>query len=90
MIWELAGAIGIDPRPFTARELVLMFEGRERAEHSRQSALMALIANANRGRGRRPFAPADFDPYAIGSSAVVDEAKIEELVNRGVLTRKEN
>ena len=41
-----------------------MAEGRGRAEWSRWSNLMALIANANRDpRRTRAFRPRDFNPY---------------------------
>ena len=41
-----------------------MAEGRGRAEWSRWSSLMALIANVNRDPRRcRAFKPGDFNPY---------------------------
>ena len=42
-----------------------MAEARARAAWARTSAVLALIANVNRDpKKRRPFTPADFDPYA--------------------------
>ena len=41
-----------------------MAEARGRAEWSRMSSLMALIANVNRDpKKHRAFRPADFNPY---------------------------
>ena len=41
-----------------------MAEGRGRAEWSRMSSLMALVANVNRDpRRSRAFRPKDFNPY---------------------------
>ncbi len=42
-----------------------MAEGRQRADWSRTSALMALIANTHRDpKKTRAFRPSDFDPFA--------------------------
>jgi len=42
-----------------------MAEGRQRADWSRTSALMALIANTQRDpKKTRAFRPSDFDPFA--------------------------
>ena len=41
-----------------------MAEGRGRAEWSRMSSLMALVANVNRDpKKHRAFRPRDFNPY---------------------------
>ena len=49
----------------TLRELAAMAEGRNRAEWSRTSSLMAHLANCNRASKRdRVYHPRDFDPYA--------------------------
>ena len=42
-----------------------MAEGRQRADWSRTSSLMALIANTQRDpKKTRAFRPSDFDPFA--------------------------
>ena len=43
-----------------------MAEARSRADWSRTSHVLAMMANANRDREKKPepFTPADFDPYA--------------------------
>jgi hypothetical protein len=57
--------IGVEPGPFTLRELVWMAEGRGRDLWSHTSALLALIANVNRDpKKSRPLKPADFNPHA--------------------------
>lgn len=45
-----------------------MSDGRLRADWQQTSALMALIANCHRDpkARRRPFTPAEFDPFAAG------------------------
>ncbi|MBE3133285.1 MAG: hypothetical protein IMZ55_07410 [Acidobacteria bacterium] len=45
-----------------------MAEGRDRAAWQHTSAVLAMMANANRDAKKhpRPFVPADFDPYARG------------------------
>lgn len=42
--WELAGVVGIDPRPFSYRELYRMWVGRERAEWDRAAVLMSFLS----------------------------------------------
>lgn len=45
-----------------------MAEGRGREAWARTSAILTLIANANRDPKRgRAFKPSDFDPYAVRS-----------------------
>lgn len=49
-----------------------MAEGRSRADWGRASALMALIANANRDPKRtKAFKPADFNPFEQEKKPVV-------------------
>ncbi len=49
-----------------------MSESRRREQWSRTSALMALIANANRDPKRsRIFRPSDFDPFARGGEKLI-------------------
>jgi hypothetical protein len=56
-----------------------MAEGRQRADWSRISALMALIANTQRDpKKHRAFKPADFDPFSTHS-------KVAAKVGVGVL-----
>ena len=78
LIYELAGIVGVDPGPLTARELFFMAEGRSRAAWERTSAIMALIANANRDRKRKPspYKPDDFNPFAKKQKRAI---KLESL-----------
>lgn len=69
----MAGVVGIDPGPFTLRELCLMHEGREKFHWDIASVNMALFANAHRDAKKRPtaFTPDDFHPYRRPSSGGV-------------------
>lgn len=40
-----------------------MADARQRAAWWRTSHVMCLLANINRGKGRRPFEPRDFFPF---------------------------
>ena len=56
--------LGVDPGPFTLRELLLMAEGRGRFAWGIASSLMALEVNLRRDPRRGKAArPADFNPY---------------------------
>ena len=63
MIYELAGMIGVDPGPFTLRELVWMADGRQREAWNHTSQLLAMLFNAHRDPQKTsPAKPADFHP----------------------------
>lgn len=63
MIYELAGIIGVDPAPFTLRELVFMVKGLQRDQWNHTSHVLCILANANRDPKRiGAFKPADFNP----------------------------
>jgi hypothetical protein len=66
MIFEAAGAIGVDPWPYTLRELVWMNDGRARQLWGIAANQMALLANTVRDPRKRkePFEARDFNPYA--------------------------
>ncbi len=55
--------VGIDPDPFTLRELDYMANARREMEWDTMSSVMSLIANVNRNPKRTgPFKPDDFNP----------------------------
>ena len=63
MIYRLAGIVGIDPDPFTLRELDYMSKARAELEWQQTSSVLSLIANVNRNPMRTgPFKPDDFNP----------------------------
>jgi hypothetical protein len=66
LILTLAGRLGIDPGPWTLRELVAMDEARDIDRWNHTSMLCALVANVHRNKKKRskPFAPSDFHPLA--------------------------
>ena len=62
-----------------------MGEGRERAEWSRLSVLLCLLANINRDpKKSRALKPADFDPYVKLDAGGTDAVLITKA-NIGVL-----
>lgn len=58
--------MGTHPDPYTLAQLTTMTRGRAKAEWSRTSAVLAMLANANRNPKKRPypFEPDDFNPFA--------------------------
>ena len=46
-IYELAGIVGVDPKPFTLKKLFWMAEAKERSEWNRFSVLIAKLHNVN-------------------------------------------
>ncbi|MGE0606565.1 MAG: hypothetical protein AB7O62_05500 [Pirellulales bacterium] len=65
MIYELAGIVGVDPSPFTLRELAWMAEGRQRESWNHTSQVLAMLFNAHRDRQKTQAAvPADFHPLS--------------------------
>ncbi len=64
-MWELAGAVGLDPRPCTLRQLLWAYQGRARFEWSHTSALWAPLVNAIRDPKlkREPWQPDDVNPF---------------------------
>ena len=59
----MAGVVGVDPSPFTLRELVYMVEGRQKDQWNHTSHVLCILANANRDPKRfGAFKPADFNP----------------------------
>jgi hypothetical protein len=64
LIFRIAGVMGIDPMPFTLRELVWMARGKREHDWSLASHVMALLAEINRDRKkrRRPFRAEEFNP----------------------------
>jgi len=66
LIYELAGIVGINPDPFTLRELLWMAEGKGRENWNHTASILALIFNVNRDSKKHHAArPSDFNPYAL-------------------------
>ena len=63
MIYQIAGAIGVDPGPLTIRELLEMTEGRSRSLWGHTSAVIATILNVNRPKGKAPIRPEAVNPW---------------------------
>ena len=65
MIYRLAGVVGVDPGPFTWRELAWMAEGRERVEWRQTALLAAVTNNTQAARPGDVRQPSDYDPFAM-------------------------
>lgn len=61
LIWELAGVAGVDPRPFTLRQLHRLSRGYSRQAWQHTSSLMALVKSAATGKAVKPI---ELDPFA--------------------------
>lgn len=60
----MAGVVGVDPGPFTLRELDLLAEGRSRAAWNHTSALLAMLFNIHRDpKTQNALSPAHFNPH---------------------------
>ena len=80
MIYELAGIVGLDPGPFTLRELVWMAEGRRRELWDHTASLLALLYNVNRDpRRSRAMRPEDFHPLRRPSKTETVKADVTAL-----------
>jgi len=60
----LAGIIGIDPGPFTLRQLVWMAEGRRDFFWEHTAHVLCYLYNAHRSPKSPALMPADFHPFA--------------------------
>lgn len=65
MIFELAGFLGLDPRPWSLRELATMARGRAARQWDHTASLLAMTANVHRDvkKNRRGFHPSAFHPF---------------------------
>jgi len=63
LIYELAGVLGINPDPFTLRELLWMAEGKGRENWNHTAALLATMINIMRSKGRPAIKPSELNPY---------------------------
>jgi hypothetical protein len=55
LCWRLGGVIGIDPRPFSLRELWRMFRGRQDHDLDMQATLLVELFNAWRSEDDDPI-----------------------------------
>ncbi len=61
-VWELAGAIPIDPDPFTLAELADLAAAARRRQYDVAAWLGHIIANAHRSPTTPPYTPAMMHP----------------------------
>lgn len=77
---ELAGIIGIDPGPFTLRQLVVMAEAKSRQAWNHTSAVLAMLANVHRdAKKTRAYRPADFHPHRRNENPTITKVAINVL-----------
>lgn len=69
--------MGLDPRPFTLRELLQMRNGREKQEWNHTALVAMILANANRDPKKKPWQFSHFHPF-------------EEVKESGSTLRAEN
>jgi hypothetical protein len=61
---RLAGYLGLDPRPWTFRELFIMGEGKRAEDWNHTSSLLAFLGNCHRNPKKgKPFVMDQFHPY---------------------------
>lgn len=60
----MAGIIGIDPGPFTLRQLVWMAEGRRDLFWEHTAHVLCYLYNAHRNPKAPALMPIDFHPFA--------------------------
>src|SRR5690606_37726841 len=85
LVHQLAGLVGVDPGPYTLRELVWLAEGRQTEQWNHTSAVLAMLANVHRDPKRRSYQPADFLPMAMRPKAATEKAEIS--VRKDVFVR---
>jgi hypothetical protein len=83
LIYELAGAVGVDPGPYTLRELDLMARGRGRMLWGIASHVLALVANVHRKPGSSPIEAASLNPFAE-----LDRTEVKQRPRVGVSALK--
>lgn len=61
--FQYAGILGVDPRPFTLRELALMVDGRGLFEWGQVSQILAMICNIYRKPGTPAVDALKLNPF---------------------------
>ncbi len=65
LVWQHAGILGVNPGPFTLRELCVMSKARKKDEWTRTSASLAMLHNINRDPKKcEARTPDYFNPFA--------------------------
>lgn len=61
--------VGINPDPFSLRQLLTMQRGKQESAWAQTATLLALIYNAHCATKGRTLSPNDFNPFAIKAPA---------------------
>jgi len=66
VVYQIAGVLGMDPGPFTLRELFWMVRGARIDAWNHTASLLAAVCSGFSSFTKRPqkFAPAQFHPFA--------------------------
>ena len=65
----MAGFCGLDPGPYTARELIWLAEGRDKRNWNYACAILAALANQFKNKGDTPVDAAQLHPYGEEAQA---------------------
>ncbi len=74
MIYKVAGALGLDPRPYSLRELFWLFEGRDRQQWMHTAAINATLSASS---GAKNVRIENFHPY-------MQDSKLKNLKKRAL------
>ena len=80
-LFELAGLAGVSPLPFTLWQLVATVKGAQMRDWSTASAVLSMLYNANRGKGK-PKGPAEFNPTIKKAEAKKDLPCIDSILSK--------
>ena len=76
LIYKVAGALGIDPRPFSLRELFWLYEGSDRQKWMHTAAINAMQGSA---AGAKNMSITKFHPYMNTEAAKTRKQKLLEI-----------
>lgn len=62
---RMAGVVGVDPNPFSFRELYDMYRSRQEHNWQMASSILAMIVNAAPFRKGEPVSPDEFNPMVM-------------------------
>src|SRR5690606_22134162 len=82
--WQLGGVVGLDPRPFSLRQLLWMAEGKQSEAWNHTANLLATHWRIAAGKRGRNIKPSQFHPFAKGLkrrlSRDESRARLNEMV----------
>jgi hypothetical protein len=76
--------LGVDPSPYTLRELAWMRDGKEKADWIHTTAMVITIANCNRDPKTKPLLFEDVYPFYDKAAPKVEKTEAEYAFDREV------